>query len=610
MDAYKRLCILNHVQDAKLFLSKEQSMDECLVCSTHASVNDLLKTKNIDCIHLSSLIEHDFVFEQAKKVDHFVNELLCFIDEALAEKISDILGLIAIDYFYTLYKYSLKYGYVSYLQFKLAINRLCETHAINSIMFYSVPEIPNLDNISELIINDLDRKDRNVEIIANTTQYKPETVKYWCGLIKRLLQLPVNDLLSKMSKRIYREVGNICPVKLSHEKRTVILLESLYDLKFLKEQQGFNEEYNVIVWPYLDIPKLYGVNIDLKADKMSAIAMLLDHIDLESKLSHLPKDLILFGMHILEQFRKKMYSNLLPLIYVDQLFQRYGVDLCVWGNPPVQFSKSLVCEYLLKRGVRIVGMQHGASYMVQYSPRHFESDFSRCTHYFSYGFDENTARLAYPDKELACNVIPTGSYKELEFVRSQSVDSKNKKAIDILFPITNCASVFNGHRINAAQLAMYQNQLLDLLEGITDLRIVVKPSPNYNAANCAVCERIKRLRNVQLSKLKLMAFLEHYSPRLIVLEYPSTPLFEVVGLDVDILLMSYPTIPFFTEALDLLRKRVHIFEDIEDMKTAILKYSKGQITKLRNKEFYHKYVYRKNAKEVILKTIDTLMKEN
>ena len=70
----RRLCILNCVEDAKLFLATEHRTDKCLVFSTHASVNDLLNTENIECIHLSELVENDFIIEQFKEADYLINE--------------------------------------------------------------------------------------------------------------------------------------------------------------------------------------------------------------------------------------------------------------------------------------------------------------------------------------------------------------------------------------------------------------------------------------------------------------------------------------------------------------------------------------------------------
>lgn len=606
----RQLCILNSVKDAKLFLATKHHIDECLVCSTHASVNDFLSTENIDVIHLSELVENDFAIEQFEKADHLINELLYLIDGTLAEKISDTLEIIRIDYFYTLYRYYLKHDYVGYLNFKHSIRKLSETYSIGEILFYSLPDFLIFSGIRELVENDKDLEGIKCQFIVSKNKVPQSNFYNWKTSVKYLFHLSPANAYSKISKAFSRKIKQSYPVRLSDGKKTIALLEHLYDLDFLNDEQEFNEKYNVIVWPYNGIPKLYDVNIDLKPDKISAIESLVDHTDIRLAFSHLPKDMVFIGLHILEDFKKNMYSYLYPLVYMDRVFQQFSIDLGIWGNSPIISSKSLICEYLLKTGVPVVGMQHGGVYQVQKFPLHFDSDFSRCSHYFSYGFDEDDLQSAYPDRDLSCKIIPTGSYKEFEFVRSQSVDSKNKKTIDILFPLTNCISMFYNLRVNAAELATYQVQLLDFLEGLKNLKIVIKPMPRYSVDNCAVCERIKNLRNVSVSTLSLRDFLKSYTPKLIIIDYPSTPLFEVVGLDIDIFLMSDPIKPFTEEALELLQKRVYIFEDIKDLKAAILQYNNGQLNKLRNNEFYHKYVYRKNTRSLILETIDSLMEQD
>ena len=90
------------------------------------------------------------------------------------------------------------------------------------------------------------------------------------------------------------------------------------------------------------------------------------------------------------------------------------------------------------------------------------------------------------------------------------------------------------------------------------------------------------------------------------MDYPSTPLFEVLGENIDIFLLADPILPFTPEALILLRKRVHCFENIDELKDCLTKYTEGKIPSLRNNEFYHKYVYRKNTRSLILETINLI----
>ena len=86
--------------------------------------------------------------------------------------------------------------------------------------------------------------------------------------------------------------------------------------------------------------------------------------------------------------------------------------------------------------------------------------------------------------------------------------------------------------------------------------------------------------------------MRNYRPRLVVIENISTPLYDAIGLDVDIFLMLDDMWPLSTSALTMLKKRVHIFETPEDLAKAILLYGTTPLNRLRDKEFYQTFVNR------------------
>ena len=116
--------------------------------------------------------------------------------------------------------------------------------------------------------------------------------------------------------------------------------------------------------------------------------------------------------HLFYWFRELFW----PLMSVHELFVRRGIAGCVWGNPPVfANSSALIQAYLAAQKVCVAGMQHGGCYGTQECHFvHFDGDFSRCSHYLSYGFTSDDLRKVYPHKRLACEIIPVGSVKEEE----------------------------------------------------------------------------------------------------------------------------------------------------------------------------------------------------
>ena len=66
----KILCVLNCIEDAQLFLCEFSGKHHnWFIVSTHGSVNDYLRAKNIRSVELSSLLTHEFLQESYWEAD-------------------------------------------------------------------------------------------------------------------------------------------------------------------------------------------------------------------------------------------------------------------------------------------------------------------------------------------------------------------------------------------------------------------------------------------------------------------------------------------------------------------------------------------------------------
>jgi hypothetical protein len=204
-------------------------------------------------------------------------------------------------------------------------------------------------------------------------------------------------------------------------------------------------------------------------------------------------------------------------------------------------------------------------------------------------------------------VIPVGSYKE-EMSAAQRKESPEKQTIDILFPMAMSMSFFlEGFRIRTNQLYQYQKQLTEFLDNLPDVAVRIKPVPNHDENSCATVQQFKRLKRAQvLSGMTLRECLKSFRINAVLLEYPSTTLFEVLGEDLEIFLLCDPVLPFSPEALDLLKKRVHYFETTADVIEAIRKWVTGDLPKKRDTAFMEKYVSKPDTRQNILKHIRAL----
>ena len=369
------------------------------------------------------------------------------------------------------------------------------------------------------------------------------------------------------------------------------------------------KKYNLISWPWQKTSQRTKT-LDI-AEQLDQILPLLSR---EQPVLTQNGDNSLFywlKKNYLEHFRNNLPSILDNLMKLDQINQEHGIDLAVWGCSPNEGEKALVVEYLLKKGVTVVGAQHGGNVGTQQIWSDLYAEFL-CTHYFSYGFDKEDYKDLYPDNynSISCSIIPVGSYDEYEKKQSSS-NRRSQFIIDILFPIHFSSSITHGgNRNKSDEFTRYQVTILETLEKLHNLNVVVKPFPKRSKMGSAVDERLKRLKHIKVfDNMGLLSCLKQYNVQAVVMEGPSTCLFETIGENLELFLMADPNMPFGNQAYSLLKKRVHCFDKLENLQEALFQYQKGQLVSLRNNEFFNRYVYRSNTPKRILTTINDLLKE-
>ena len=107
--------------------------------------------------------------------------------------------------------------------------------------------------------------------------------------------------------------------------------------------------------------------------------------------------------------------------------------------------------------------------------------------------------------------------------------------------------------------------------------------------------------------MPLNGFLRKYHPKVILVELPSSPLYDALHLDSEIILLDNPVIPYDKNALEQLQKRVHYCQDVFEMIDKLDLFLKGRLKKKRDQYFYHHYMFKDNTQGNILSLIDKLV---
>jgi hypothetical protein len=152
-----------------------------------------------------------------------------------------------------------------------------------------------------------------------------------------------------------------------------------------------------------------------------------------------------------------------------------------------------------------------------------------------------------------------------------------------------------------------QLTLLEFLNSLEQTSVTIKPYVGSTADNCAILPVLKRLPNLEVARnVTLTDFLKNRNPRAIILDLPSTPLYEVVHLDVEIFVLNDPFCPLSHEALSKLQKRVHYFESVDEAIRAIGLWSRGGLPKKRGTAFLNRYVLKPDTQRAIFDVVTAL----
>jgi hypothetical protein len=310
---------------------------------------------------------------------------------------------------------------------------------------------------------------------------------------------------------------------------------------------------------------------------------------------------------LIKDIREDFYSNIQQYLrFIDQIKEinrDHPITLGIWGVPPSWKEGAIIFEYLRSEGTKVVGTQHGGLYGDSLMPWHFDSDFNRCDYFISYGFTKNDISRLYPTRKLDCEILSFGKAKTIR-------TRKSHKKIDILFPITMSKSMFNGGmtRIPPDKLVERQKAILEYLNSLANYSVYVKPIAYSNCEKCATMPMYKRLKNLKIiNNLTLEKFLEGHSPKVVLMEYPAQPLYDIIHLDTEIFLMGDWLHPFESKALESLQKRVHYSEDTDEVISKIELFLKGGLEKKRDDTFYKYYMKKENTEENITRFVDKLI---
>jgi len=529
--------------------------------------------------------------ESAEKVDRFLAHLDAESGASLQKELGNEY---LIRHFHALYRYLGKYEHVNILKITTALERLLkqfspievELFACPSTSFFNtslnVYQLVLVRKISKVIVTKADESSlealppkepsRFVDWYAWSCIFPSRLHSYFlrCGYKRNVARSAKRLLHSKESFLL--ALDGIPSSRLIHPS----LLDSSPCLVL-----GSDGRFPDLADPSgrLNIPEsVLAMQRETRTDALS-----------QDVLQALP----LLAAILMEDFCRNFHRNFVPLKQmIDFSSDPTTCAAAVWDSPPIlPIGKALLVELLLTSGVPVLGFQHGGNYGIQKTfPRHFDSDFSCCTHYFSYGFTRSDLAETEPLVEPLCQIIPSGAFER--GTKNLFGSRAPKPQYDILFPLTNACSFHRDSlRIPGIDLASQQWDLLRFLDGLRNCKVLVKPFAKFNHDNSSFSESLATLKNLDVhAKFPLDVYFEVFKINVILVEYASGPLYESISKDVEIILLMDTATSFNPSAWNLIQKRTHACSTVGEVKQKIKDYMAGNLESRRDVSFAKRFL--------------------
>jgi len=578
----KHLALIDSIHSAKFFMELNNNLDKWDIYTMRLSTYDFLIYKNIQCHDISYGIEDKHITKQLSESQKFVDKALFDLDREIGVQICQICNINNQDIFNVLYKYLNQYTHMGHVLFskflreKFKNNRYIEAHYFKSRIDDSRLFAPS-ETFTKL------SNKYNITNKIHDCNKKNNFIKYSCfNYIKKLL-LKLKYLFIRIRK--YNINNILFSIKIKNPFYTKMKTGIKYGLIiYPKYRSTLNLFRHFNIRPIFVTDKNWNkIKNQVDSNNYNLIIKKIN-LFLESLSINTVSDHSNFKRIIIDDFRINYTHYLAPILFYKNIINNFNLKLIMWDLPTCTTPHlHLLVAYFLKNKITVIGRQHGGCYVSQnMGSIHFDSDYNYCSIFFSYGFTFEDFKKTYPEKDLLFKIIPTGSIKN-------KINDVHQK-IDILFPITlSFSQIYSGR--NEGVLNNYQEIILGALEKRTDLISVIKPIKNYNEDNYCWTYRIKNYSRINIvSGITLVNYLKKTKPSLIIIEYPSTTLYDIIDLDVDVFILKDKIYPFSSEAEKLLIKRVNIYDNIYSMEDAIMNYKKDSSRNKRNNLFYNKYV--------------------
>ena len=275
-----------------------------------------------------------------------------------------------------------------------------------------------------------------------------------------------------------------------------------------------------------------------------------------------------------EYFAKKMN-------YVKNIIIKNNIKRIFIGCDPEPILANILKKISTLK-VKICGLQHGGGYLIQnHDEEHIDSDYNFSDKFLSYGLSKKVS------KKIKKKIINIGSFKSIYYDKLISRDDKKIKDNNILFipnEISTGLSPIIGMLPN--ERFLIQKEICNHLS-LFNKNIFLKLLDNHDWFPL-INFISKKYKNFKIDYTTVNQCIKRYKPRIIILDYLGTTLYESLYSNANIILFLDKNNMPKEDVLKILKKRVFLIKDINEFKKTFSKIEKSAIKNDNNflKEFF------------------------
>ena len=363
-----------------------------------------------------------------------------------------------------------------------------------------------------------------------------------------------------------------------------------------------NKKKNLIFEPLWD---LFYYNYNLKKNLIINLNDIIRNYSLDKSIvknqNKLPKIIEIIYKKNKKYFSKKIIKKLIIqaeeinqksnylINYINKIFNKSKFQKIIWCCDPDSYTANVI-SYFKKKNIQIIGIQHGGGYLLQnYGSHHTHSDFNFCDKFLSYGASEYLMNK---------KILTTGSLRYSFYKKYCVSKTFLKKNYDIMY-VPNPIECDYSHNLNknSYEKIILQDRIINYLKQ-NSFKVIVKFPQYPSLSHYPLLLDRKTMKNFSLRYEKIYKSVKNYEPRIIILDYFSTSIYECLFNKSEIILFLDKHNMPKKDIIHALNKRVHIIYNFSELDITINRILKNNLNK-NNSEFLNKFFSKKNEKKLM-----------